>query len=1016
MLAKVYSSKSTIAILVVSAFIMGISLFFKLPIALYPQASKPEVYFGVPITGTSSEEFYENFGKDIESSAKGLKNVLKVEGKYQSGRIRYTVTFDWGVDSETAKSEVEKMMASYRSRFPADWGDVWYWFGGGEGSMVIYTAYSEKYSVSDLEKLLRDKVLPRANQIEGLSEVWMAEVNKKYVKVILNPKNLLHYGVSAKQVRLALSKHELDASIGKIEQKSGSDYKISVAMQKDKLDELGDIVVSYDNGAPVRIRQISSIKLETVLPKRFWKSEGKRSLMAGAIPSIDANISQVSLEFKKIFEEAAAEVSKDIIVKPMLDPSTFINAAVKNVGIAIAIGVLAATLVILIFLQSIQSTLIIAFSIPLCLIGGVILMFAFGIELNLISLGAMALASGMVVDGSIVVIENIFRHLRSTQALTRTKLESVVIAVREVVTPVIASAITTMVVFLPMMFTAPIAAAILGDLAKVIVSVLAVSVVVTIFVIPVLALWLIPKDYKAKSSPVWISMLTGVYERLLKKILRSITLRKTLVAVTFGLFLGASWVLVYELEQEVMPRPDSDKLFLFINYKQQEFEFEKSEQIIDNYEKVIREEFGDYLKSTLTQIRKNRSAVLCFLKDKSQINEFKKLLEERFVETPQLRFNVWPWSPTALDIPNPPAIDIAFNGLKEDEIRELQRKIRNELSGIKSKGRTRLVPRYFKEDKIRLHPKDNQTVKLVMEKRRQDPQSFLMDEVGYLLNERKAMDLHLDDKSLEVKVSYPENYISSPADIKNQLVRIGDDLMPLRALTTFEHTRQWGQFQTLNGNKEYSFKVWPRLSYEGSKERFRSGILSTIQGSENIPLENVSFLDSDKEIRENLASLGIALLFAIIAVLLVINIQFSNLMLTSIVLLAIPLGLIGVSASLWIFSTKLSINSMLGLILLSGTAVNNSILMVDFFVNESANKSKDIMERVLSAAKLRFRPILITTLTTVLGMLPIAFRFGEGGEVLQPLGIAVCGGLGVSTLFTLFIVPVFLSFVPAKSV
>ena len=225
---------------------------------------------------------------------------------------------------------------------------------------------------------------------------------------------------------------------------------------------------------------------------------------------------------------------------------------------------------------------------------------------------------------------------------------------------------------------------------------------------------------------------------------------------------------------------------------------------------------------------------------------------------------------------------------------------------------------------------------------------------------------------------------------------------------------EWGQFQTLDGNKQFSFKVWPRMSYEGSKKDFRSEVVSRIKNMKDIRQENISYLDADKEIRDNLVSLGVALLFAIIAVLLVINIQFSNLMLTSIVLLAIPLGLIGVSASLWIFSTKLSINSMLGLILLSGTAVNNSILMVDFFVNDATSRSSDIVERVLNAARLRFRPILITTFTTVLGMLPIAFRFGEGGEVLQPLGIAVCGGLGVSTLFTLFIVPVFLSFVPNR--
>ena len=250
MLAKIYSNRSTVTLVVLAAIAVGVTLFFKLPIALYPKASKPQVYFGIPIKGSSGEEFYQNFGKEIEASAKSIKKVTKVEGRYQSRMIRYTATFDWGVDSETAKAEVQKMMASYTSRFPSDWGNVWYWFGGGEGSRIIYTAYSDTYAVADLEKLLRDKVVPRASQIEGASEVWMAEVNKKYIHVILKPDRLLHFGVTAAQVRSSLAKHELDSSIGSIQQKSGSDYKISVAMQEDKMESLKDIIVSFSSSEP----------------------------------------------------------------------------------------------------------------------------------------------------------------------------------------------------------------------------------------------------------------------------------------------------------------------------------------------------------------------------------------------------------------------------------------------------------------------------------------------------------------------------------------------------------------------------------------------------------------------------------------------------------------------------------------------------------------------------------------------------------------------------------------------
>ena len=175
----------------------------------------------------NGHEFFENFGRDIEAAAKNVEGVTKTEGVYETGFAEFTATFEWGTNAKEAKNNVQKMMASFENRFPDDWGNVWYWFGGSQGSMIIFTATSEKYDVRTLEGLLEDKVLPKAKQIAGVDKAWMARVDEKYVKVTLKPAKILHFNLSVANIRRALKSYEMDSSIGKIKLDDGSEFKIA---------------------------------------------------------------------------------------------------------------------------------------------------------------------------------------------------------------------------------------------------------------------------------------------------------------------------------------------------------------------------------------------------------------------------------------------------------------------------------------------------------------------------------------------------------------------------------------------------------------------------------------------------------------------------------------------------------------------------------------------------------------------------------------------------------------------
>ena len=257
-------------------------------------------------------------------------------------------------------------------------------------------------------------------------------------------------------------------------------------------------------------------------------------------------------------------------------------------------------------------------------------------------------------------------------------------------------------------------------------------------------------------------------------------------------------------------------------------------------------------------------------------------------------------------------------------------------------------------------------------------------------------------------MGFPEDMLKGPYALENLTFPIGNYFVPLRALGRLNIEKVWDTIRSVNGLEAFNIDIYKKDSSKEDKQIVRKRILDKIKAHE-VNMASISFEDPEKEFKTNTNSLLLALFMSLILVWIVITFQFGSLRNTVIIMLAVPLGLIGVGISLFLFKSTLSVNSLLGTILLCGISVNNSILFVDFFnYLKMQSPHTPLQEVLLKTARFRLRPILITTGTTILGMLPIAFKFGSGGEVLQPLGIAVSGGLWLSTLLTLLLVPTIL--------
>lgn len=1019
MLKRLYANPASIICMCIMVMVGGIIKFFSLPVALYPDTTKPVLHASLRPYTVKVEDFKTKYGHDIEAKLMSIDGVSEVEGRYRKGRVSWEVSFDWDMDKDKAQSDVKAALSTFEAGFPKEWQGFSYYFDSNNNARVFIAASSDKYTNEELWGLLQDRLKSSLERIDGIENVFIVKPFEEKISIELNYDSLLQYNISAEDVYLAIKASEYDRNLPKLKSQAGDRFPISVPIKDQSLEDIKRTRVGQRGNKVFYLNDVAKVSLEPVPPSDLFKGDGKRALIIGGSVKSNANIARACNEFEAQVHHGAKEIDPGIRTQVLVNPSEFIQEAIENIGQSVLLGIGIATLVIFLFLGSFRFTLVIAVSIPLSLVGGFIVMSLSGIELNLISLGAMALAVGMVVDGSIVVMENIDRHLNLKRPKSfNERLHTIYLAVVEVRSAVLASLFTTIIVFAPLTFKAPLANAILGDLAKVIVCVLSISVVVTLLVVPPLMMMLRTGGEKKASGIYYISkcfqQLVDFSEHIYLQTLKFLLNRKFAVSgfclSTIILLTSAYWLVTNQVKREILATPDTDKVWLVVSLPNQEYEIDEVDEMITPIEKQVRKEFGSEIKNFLSVIHKEGASILCNLKDKKMVKDFKKRLEQRFVSTPKIHYFVSPWNPTSLEIPNPPLMDIRVSGLDGEAKRSTLETVETIARGIEEIGSVRLYPHNYTTNDYDITYNEEKIAYLKKEPKFSFSEAGIEQIISYALDFKEVKDVYFKGyrDPLSVELGFPKFTLDGPNAIKNLLIKVGTQFLPLRHLLDIKSNRQWGEYYTERGREEFKVQVYPKSFAEDQKDEVRAKLTDALLAHSDIDRSVIEFADTDKEINENIYSLVYALFLALGLIWIVISLQFGSLWQTVVIMGAIPLGFIGVGFSLYAFQSTLSVNSMLGCILLCGTAVNNSILFVDFY-NTLKKTEGDVLDTLIETARLRYRPILITTATTILGMIPIAVGYGSGGEILQPLGIAVCGGLGISTFLTLLAVPIMIA-------
>jgi hydrophobic/amphiphilic exporter-1 (mainly G- bacteria), HAE1 family len=1016
--------KKPVGFMLLTALLCALGLYLAslLPVLMYPQTRRPLVTVRIAHSGISAIDFHENFSERIEPGLRALEGVELTEASYAADASAFTLTFGWEVKGDDALAAVQEAMASINSGLPAELRDSYtIRFREGENAgFVVMGVNSASTSPEQLMGYLKRNVEPRLRAIRDVQEFGIYGLEELRVRVTLDQLALLSYGIGISEVNAAFQLSGTPQAVGTLRE-GGERYGVRLIAEARSLATLSRMEIARVGDSIIRLEDVAELEIRYALPSRVFLIGDKPAIQVNLTPVEGGNLNRLTDELIAVMRSAKEEalIPEDTSYELYVDPAKYIKRSIGQVVNAALIGGALAIIIIFLILGEIRNTLVIALSLPLSIALSFLPMYFMGVSLNLISLGGFALAVGMIVDSTIVVMENIhrWRHEDRRSQEPRHWAHVVMDATRQVRAPVLASTLTSVLVFLPLSFTAPLANAILGNQAMTVVFALLASLAVSLTVVPLVAYLLFkgpkarrldrgePTGYARYADRASGAVIAG-YKRVLEYIIGRPARAAIFLAITFSAMAGFIALFLPSIPKEIMSKPQSDRVVLFFRHEETTDTLEVVENLMPDLRERLDVALSGLSYRSFANVSGRMNQLLVDFEDPSAAGEAIGRLEAAFPSEGLWYFNIQSWDPAALPLPQVFDLRVSVSGPDAAQKVRILDDIQRLLNESKLYGRIFLRPSPALARELILKPRDEVLGGFP---------GLSASGLGTTL--RRALggtaSITLSDGNYDVSVSarFPDTDIDSRDKLARYLIPWRGQYVPIRHFFDFQEKSTVSQVYAVDG--ELAFRLFATAS-GGVSDAERAGLAAQAKTLIQERLElpdgySYAFDNPRAEIDGAIGSLFIAMAVSVALIYLLLCFQFNSLWLPLVILVSIPLGFVGVTLSLYAFGSTLNLNSLLGTILLGGIVVNNAIIMIDFYL-ATRSEYADHRSALVATAGLRFKPILITTLTTIFGMLPIAIGYGSGASILQPLGIAVTGGLVVSTFVTLFAVPAILSF------
>ncbi len=1007
-LSSVSIRRPVLAIVMSIAIVLfGVIGYTYLGIREYPSIDPPIINVSTNYAGANADVIESQITEPLEEQINGIAGIRSLTSTSRDGRSNITVEFDVSIDLETAANDVRDRVSRAQRNLPPDVDPPTVAKQDADAVPIIFLGVkSDKRSLLDLSDMGQNIFKERLATIPGVSQVAIWGERKYSMRLWMDPAKLAAYSITPLDIRNALNRENIELPSGRIE---GSNTELTVRTlgRLTSVEEFNNLIVKESGGAIVRMRDIGNAELFPENERTMLRNNGIPMIGVVLIPQPGANYIQIADEFYKRVDQIKKDLPQDIELVIGFDVTKYIRQSISEVQETILLAFALVILIIFLFLRDWRTTIIPIIAIPVSLIGAFFIMYLADFSINVLTLLGIVLAIGIVVDDAIVVLENIFRKVEDGMG----SVEASTKGSAEIFFAIISTTITLAAVFLPIMFLEGITGSLFVEFGVVIAG----SVLISAFVALTLTPMLSSKILRSKEKHSWFYYKTepffnkveNSYKNLLGQFLQKRWLAFVIMAVSFLViyFIGSS--LQSELApiedrgdirvQSTMPEGTSYEMmdrYLMNMYKVLKDTVKEADAVVSvtaggggtvnsGFIRLIlkerdqRERSQQEIADQVTGIVQKLSDARSFVVQNQSISTRRGGLPVQYViqapDFERLREAVPKFLDVARDDPTFANVDVNLKFNKPEIVIEINRTKAREL-GVSALDIAQTLQLAYSGQRFGFFIMNGKQYQVI----------------GQVFRENR-------NKPIDLASIYVRNN-------RNQLIQL-DNLVTLKEKSSPPQLYRFNRFVSAT----VSASLAPGKTIGDGIEAMDKIADRVLDDRYSTALEGAS-----KDFVESSSSLLFTFLLALVLIYLTLAAQFESFRDPFIIMFTVPLAIAGAVISLWYFNQTLNIFSQIGQIMLIGLVTKNGILIVEF-ANQKKAQGLNVVEAVQEAARLRLRPILMTSLSTILGALPIALALGAGSESRVSMGIAVIGGLIFSTILTLFVIPAIYTYFSEKT-
>lgn len=1024
----------------ISMFFVAVTLFGVISVAmlrqeLFPPITYPKLTVVTQYANAAPEEIETLITKPIEEAVGSTPGLRSITSLSREGVSLVIAEFGWDQNMDFSALAVREKIDLIKARLPRDSEEpTVVKFNPFELPAMTLSVSSDSRSPVQLKRLATKWVKDEIEKINGVASASISGGADEEILVDVDQGRLKASSIGIVDVQRAITESNLNYPGGTIKE-NFYEYLVRTIGEFEHIDEINNISVGIEeheelppnkqpiDGKLIMLKDVAKVIRQMKEQTSFSRFNGRENLTVLVQKQAQANTILVAQDIKSKLKELKEQLPEDIRIDIIYDQSEFVKEAINGVSDSAVQGGVLAFFILYIFLKNFRSAALVVIVIPLTILATFTLMFFTKISLNVISLGGIALGVGMLVDNSVVVIENVFRHFSEISVGDIKK--STMRGTEEVVAPLLASTLTTVMVFLPMIFVTGIAGQIFKELAWVVVVTQLFSIFVSLTLLPMLIVYF--GGYKLQNpegeKPSRVSKILdlcatplNMMEALYKKTLPRFLKRKAPGLITIVILFAVAMFAMVRYEKIVMPKVDQGQFMVSLQLPVGT-RVERTNGVVRHLERhllkipeveyvstVVGSSKAESSKDMVQQLGSHQGQMVIVLKEKRNVSTDDLIQRIReAIHVPTFRRALRGAAINFISYDSafkaggedtaPVVINVKGNNLEvmKSLIHKVQSKI-EKIPGIVEVANT--IPESAPETKIIVNKDKAAFYRISVTDLATAAHISIKGAIASKFKEEgKELDIRvvLQEKDRKGVSGLPFLLMYSPAGIN----------VPLDEIVAFKSG--FGPSEIRRETQERTMKVTAKV-FGRSTAEINADIEKIIEEMDFPPGYLVDLAGESEEVQESFKSLQLALILSVVLVYMIMAAQFESYFQPFIIMFTMPLALIGVSLALGATHTPISVVVVLGIILLGGIVVNNGIILIDF-VNGEVKEGKTIHEAVTASGLVRFRPIMMTAATTVLGLVPLALGIGEGAKLQAPMAIAVMGGMIIATTLTLLVIP-----------